>query len=127
MIQESYSRLDVNNKAIPEGSMKFDDGILKPSKLLFEGGLDPVLRGFMNMAVKRPQRLTTALTERMFGTTDLAAINIQRGKVFFITSEVWSDRNFGSSELNGRKISALEPCVVYLLELYPNVYIPYLS
>uniref|UniRef100_A0A915KSR0 Uncharacterized protein n=1 Tax=Romanomermis culicivorax TaxID=13658 RepID=A0A915KSR0_ROMCU len=78
MIQESYSRLDVNNKAIPEGSMKFDDGILKPSKLLFEGGLDPVLRGFMNMAVKRPQRLTTALTERMFGTTDLAAINIQR-------------------------------------------------
>jgi len=79
MIQESYSRLDEALRQIPEGGLRFDEGILKPSKLLFEGGMDPVLRGLMSMAVKRPQRLTTSLTEKMFGSTDLAALNIQRG------------------------------------------------
>lgn len=81
MIQESYSRLDEHMREIPEGDLKFDQGILKPSKLLFEGGMDPVMRGMMSMAVKRPQRLTTTLTEKMFGSTDLAALNIQRGVV----------------------------------------------
>lgn len=80
MIQEFYPRLDSSGQNIAEGGMKFDDGVLKPSKVLFEGGVDPILRGMMSMAVKRPQRLTTALTERMFGSSDLAAINIQRGR-----------------------------------------------
>jgi hypothetical protein len=47
---------------------------------LFEGGIDPILRGLMTTPVKRPQRITPAATERMFGSTDLASLNIQRGR-----------------------------------------------
>lgn len=80
MIQESYNRLDTNGQPIAQGGMKFDEGVLKPQKLLFEGGIDPILRGMLNMPLKKPQRVTTAVTERMFGSSDLAAINLQRGR-----------------------------------------------
>ena len=33
----------------------------------------------MMQRVKRPQRVTTTVTERMFGSTDLSTINIQVG------------------------------------------------
>jgi hypothetical protein len=62
-----YSRVDANGNQSPFGALRFDDGIFKSSKLLFEGGIDPLLRGMMTSAVKRPQRLAPAVTERMFG------------------------------------------------------------
>lgn len=79
MVHEFFSRLDSNGQNIPEGAMRVDDGVLRPHKL-FEGGVDAIVRGLMTSALKRPQRLTSGLTERMFGGSDLGAINIQRGR-----------------------------------------------
>lgn len=56
-----------NGESINEGPFIFGDGVFKSSKLLFEGGIDPILRGFWNTAVKRPHRMTPAITEKMFG------------------------------------------------------------
>lgn len=67
MVHEFFPRLDANGRNIPEGALKVDDGVLRPHKLLFEGGVDAIVRGLMTMALKRPQRLTSGLTENMFG------------------------------------------------------------
>lgn len=42
-----------------------------------KGGVDPVIRGMLTQRVKRPQRVTPTVTEKMFGSTDLSTINIQ--------------------------------------------------
>uniref|UniRef100_A0A915JI24 peroxidase n=1 Tax=Romanomermis culicivorax TaxID=13658 RepID=A0A915JI24_ROMCU len=80
MVQEFFARVDAGGQSIPEGQMRVDTGVLQPQKLLFEGGPDAIVRGMMMTALKKPQRLTTALTENMFGTADLGAVNIQRGR-----------------------------------------------
>ncbi|KAH7729880.1 MLT-7 protein [Aphelenchoides avenae] len=65
---EQYPRIGENGQSIPQGPFNFGDGVFKSNKLLFEGGIDPVLRGFWSAAVKRPHRMTPSITERMFGT-----------------------------------------------------------
>uniref|UniRef100_A0AC34R5D8 ShKT domain-containing protein n=1 Tax=Panagrolaimus sp. JU765 TaxID=591449 RepID=A0AC34R5D8_9BILA len=62
MLMEHYPRLMENGQEVPQG------------------GIDPILRGLWNTAVKRPHRMTPAITERMFGTTDLGSLNIMRGR-----------------------------------------------
>ncbi|CAI5442646.1 unnamed protein product [Caenorhabditis angaria] len=80
MIEEFYRRIDVSGNNITDGGFFFGDGVFKSGKILFEGGIDPILRGFMSTAVKRPHRMTPAITEKMFGSTDLGSLNIQRGR-----------------------------------------------
>lgn len=62
-----YQRIDQNGNSIQQGPIRFDDAVFKTSKILFEGGIDPLLRGMMTAPVKRPQRLSPAVTERLFG------------------------------------------------------------
>ncbi|KAI6230506.1 CRE-MLT-7 protein [Aphelenchoides fujianensis] len=61
-------------------------GVFKSNKVLFEGGVDPIMRGLWSTAVKRPHRMTPAITESMFGTTDLGSVNIMRGREHGIPS-----------------------------------------
>uniref|UniRef100_A0A914DCU9 Peroxidase n=1 Tax=Acrobeloides nanus TaxID=290746 RepID=A0A914DCU9_9BILA len=77
---EFYPRLDQFNRTTQFGGFNFVDGTLHSDRLIFQGGPDSIIRGFMSLPVKRPQRLTTAITENMFGSTDLGTINIQRGR-----------------------------------------------
>ncbi|KAI1731361.1 heme peroxidase domain-containing protein [Ditylenchus destructor] len=80
MIQEFYPRLDARNQSINFGGINFVDATLHSDKLIFQGGVDPIIRGMMATPLKRPQRLTKTITEQMFGSTDLGSINIQRGR-----------------------------------------------
>ncbi|CAJ0581248.1 unnamed protein product, partial [Mesorhabditis spiculigera] len=80
MIEEFYNRLNKDGGNITQGGFFFGDGVFKSGKILWEGGIDPILRGFMFTRVKRPHRLTPATTEKMFGSTDLGSLNIQRGR-----------------------------------------------
>ncbi|CAG9540359.1 unnamed protein product [Cercopithifilaria johnstoni] len=80
MIQEIYLRLDEHFHNTSLGSFPFVGGTQHTDRLIFGGGIDPILRGMMMLPVKRPQRLTKSITENMFGNTDLGTINIQRGR-----------------------------------------------
>uniref|UniRef100_A0A0K0DK65 Animal hem peroxidase n=1 Tax=Angiostrongylus cantonensis TaxID=6313 RepID=A0A0K0DK65_ANGCA len=79
MIQEFYQRLDPNFGNSSFGALAFQKGTLHSDVLVNEGGPDPLLRGMFLQGVKRPQRITTTVTENMFGSTDLSTINIQVG------------------------------------------------
>ncbi|VDN08197.1 unnamed protein product [Thelazia callipaeda] len=80
MLQEFYQRLNLFGKNISQGGFMFGEGVFKSDKILFEGGIDPILRGFMMTPAKRPHRMSKSITEKMFGSTDLGSVNIQRGR-----------------------------------------------
>ncbi|GMS82212.1 hypothetical protein PENTCL1PPCAC_4387, partial [Pristionchus entomophagus] len=86
MIEEFYQRIDFSGQNSSHGGFSFGDGVFKTGKILWEGGIDPIIRGMMITAVKRPHRMTPAITEKMFGTTDLGSLNIQRGRDHAIPS-----------------------------------------
>ncbi|PIO67811.1 shTK domain protein, partial [Teladorsagia circumcincta] len=77
---EFYQRLDPNFGNSSFGALALQKGTLHSDVLVNEGGPDPLVRGMFTQNVKRPQRVTTTVTENMFGSTDLSTINIQRGR-----------------------------------------------
>ncbi|XP_056259507.1 eosinophil peroxidase isoform X1 [Seriola aureovittata] len=88
-IQPALSRLDANYREHPQfPSVPLFKAFFTPWRVVFEGGIDPLLRGL----VGRPAKLNTqdhmmvdALRERLFQfvqhlALDLAALNMQRGR-----------------------------------------------
>ncbi|CAM4730430.1 unnamed protein product [Leuciscus chuanchicus] len=88
-IQPIISRLDENYQNHPQfPSVPLYEAFFSPWRVIFEGGIDPLLRGLIG----RPAKLNTqdhmmvdALRERLFAFTkhialDLAALNMQRGR-----------------------------------------------
>ncbi|XP_039531388.1 eosinophil peroxidase-like isoform X3 [Pimephales promelas] len=88
-IQPIISRLDENYQNHPQfPSVPLYEAFFSPWRVIFEGGIDPLLRGLIG----RPAKLNTqdhmmvdALRERLFAFTahialDLAALNMQRSR-----------------------------------------------
>ncbi|CAI5443860.1 unnamed protein product [Caenorhabditis angaria] len=77
MIQERYVMKDQFWRVVR--NYGFNDGVTRIDNALND--LDGLYRGLMGIATRSPQRLTPAVTEFLFGgSTDLASINIQRGR-----------------------------------------------
>ncbi|EFB27581.1 hypothetical protein PANDA_008297, partial [Ailuropoda melanoleuca] len=88
LINPILYRLNDTFGEIPEGHLPLDKAFFSPSRIIEEGGIDPLLRGLFGVAAKLrvpSQLLSLELTEKLFSTAhsvalDLAAINIQRGR-----------------------------------------------
>ncbi|KJH50789.1 animal hem peroxidase [Dictyocaulus viviparus] len=76
LIQEFYPLLGPNFEN--KGQVPFLDGVGRIERILT--AIDSVYRGFIATPARSPQRITTSVTERLFGDTDLATVNIQRGR-----------------------------------------------
>lgn len=81
--------MDFTGLNISQGGFKFGDGVFKSGKILFEGGIDPILRGFMMTPVKRPHRMVKSITEKMFGRLMFLFISFllaqKRFRLFFFS------------------------------------------
>ncbi|KAI8039124.1 hypothetical protein M5D96_007841, partial [Drosophila gunungcola] len=88
IINPILHRLNESFQPIPQGHLLLHKAFFAPWRLAYEGGVDPLMRGFLAVPakLKKPdQNLNTELTEKLFLTAhavalDLAAINIQRGR-----------------------------------------------
>uniref|UniRef100_A0A915DHU7 peroxidase n=1 Tax=Ditylenchus dipsaci TaxID=166011 RepID=A0A915DHU7_9BILA len=77
LIREFYRLVDKNWVAV--GDIRFVDATGKVDKLM-EQGTDFFIRGCFTVACKKPNRLTTQVTEELFRLADMGSLNIQRGR-----------------------------------------------
>lgn len=88
LINPILSRFNAHHEEIPQGHLPLHKAFFAPWRLVYEGGVDPLMRGMFMVAakIKKPQQnLNTELTEKLFFSAhavalDLAAINIQRSR-----------------------------------------------
>ncbi|XP_070556084.1 peroxidasin-like [Ptychodera flava] len=81
-------RLDENLNPIPEGNLQLHLAFFQPWRIVEQGGIDPILRGFSAKGAKEllpDEIMTEELTEHLFELAeavalDLMALNIQRGR-----------------------------------------------
>uniref|UniRef100_A0A672NHF0 Eosinophil peroxidase-like n=1 Tax=Sinocyclocheilus grahami TaxID=75366 RepID=A0A672NHF0_SINGR len=88
-IQPMIFRLDENYQNHPQfPSVPLFEAFFSPWRVIFEGGIDPLLRGLIGRPAKlntQDHMLVNALRERLFAFTshialDLAALNMQRSR-----------------------------------------------
>ncbi len=86
MLSGTLPRLDDFGNVVPEGHLALRDAFFNPSRIIDEGGIEPLLRGLAN---NRMQKLDNHIVDdvRNFlfgppgsGGLDLASLNIQRGR-----------------------------------------------
>ncbi|KAG8520823.1 Peroxidasin-like protein, partial [Galemys pyrenaicus] len=88
LINPVLYRLNDTFGEIPEGHLPLHKAFFSPSRIIQEGGIDPLLRGLFGVPAKLrvpSQLLSLELTEKLFASAhsvalDLAATNIQRGR-----------------------------------------------
>lgn len=88
MINPILHRLNESYEPIPQGHLELHKAFFSPWRLVYEGGVDPLMRGMFSVPAKLKtpnQNLNMELTEKLFHNAhavalDLAAINIQRAR-----------------------------------------------
>ncbi|XP_055621397.1 peroxidasin isoform X2 [Toxorhynchites rutilus septentrionalis] len=88
LINPILHRLNESFEPIAQGHIPLHKAFFAPWRIVYEGGVDPLLRGLISVPakLKKPnQNLNSDLTEKLFETAhavalDLAAINIQRSR-----------------------------------------------
>ncbi|XP_028259827.1 eosinophil peroxidase-like [Parambassis ranga] len=88
-VQPVFLRLDENYREHPQfPSVPLFKAFFTPWRVIFEGGIDPLLRGLINSPAKmnvQDHMMVDALRERLFQfvrllASDLGSLNIQRGR-----------------------------------------------
>ena len=87
-IPETVFRLGPDFTEAPYRNLQLHETAFTPDRLVNEGSIDPVLRGFFGTPLKdinSQELMSDELTERLFALTrdvaqDLASLNIQRGR-----------------------------------------------
>ncbi|KAH7700432.1 Protein F49E12.1 [Aphelenchoides avenae] len=77
LIQEFYPLVDGQFRKV--GDVRFVDGTGQVQRLL-STGTDLLMRGMIVTPARKPQRITTQVTEDLFGLSDMSSLNIQRGR-----------------------------------------------
>jgi peroxidase len=117
MLSPQLLRLDSRLKVIKEGNLDLAKAFFSPSKIIDEGGIDPILRG---LARQPAQELDTMLVDgvRNFlfgqpgaGGFDLASLNIQRGRDHGLPGFNEVRRNFGLEPIKTFKEINPDPSV----------------
>lgn len=88
LINPILHRLNETFEPIAQGHLPLHKAFFAPWRMVYEGGVDPLLRGMFSVPAKLKmptENLNTELTEKLFLTAhavalDLAAINIQRSR-----------------------------------------------
>lgn len=121
-------RLDANGNEIPEGHLALRDAFFRPSRLIDEGGIDPVLRGLAAQACQSVDAyVIDDVRNFLFGPPgaggfDLPALNIQRGRDHGLPSYNDARRAFGLRPARDfAEISDDPDVVVGLASVYADV------
>lgn len=81
-INSYIPRLDAKGKEIYFGNLSLADGYFNPSKVFFEGGIDPILRGYsVNIEQEIDPWMVDEIRNILFGrifAKDLCAIDVTR-------------------------------------------------
>jgi peroxidase len=77
LIQEFYPLIDSRFRKV--GDVRFVDGTGQVKNLL-DFGIDVLIRGMIFTPARKPQRITSQVTELLFDVTDMSSLNIQRGR-----------------------------------------------
>lgn len=88
LINPILHRLNETFQPIPQGHLELHRAFFAPWRLVYEGGVDPLMRGMFSVPAKLKlpsQNLNMELTEKLFFNAhavalDLAAMNIQRAR-----------------------------------------------
>jgi len=117
MLSPQLLRFDRRLKVIKGGGIDLAKAFFSPSKIIDEGGIDPILRG---LARQPAQELDTMLVDgvRNFlfglpgsGGFDLASLNIQRGRDHGLPGFNEVRRNFGLEPIKTFKEINSDPAV----------------
>ena len=86
LLSSSLQRLDANLQVIPEGHLPLMDAFFNPSRIIDEGGIDPLLRGLASQVCNAADIFVVDdVRNFLFGMPgaggfDLVSLNVQRGR-----------------------------------------------
>jgi hypothetical protein len=121
-------RFDEDWEPIPEGHLPLRDSYFAPERVLYEGGIEPLLRGFVYQPAQEiDTKMIDDLRNVLFPVgrrdgLDLASMNIQRGRDHGLPSYSQLRQYLGFSALkNFSDVTTERETASVLEQLYPTV------
>jgi len=126
MLSPVLLRLNRSGKPIPEGNLQLADAFFNPNEIIYNRGIEPLLRGLASQVAQDIDGLIIDdVRNFLFGPPgagfDLAALNIQRGRDHGLPSYKKVRLDFGLSPATSFADISSDPIVQMSLGLYSGV------